>query len=193
MSAPDQPPIRHVVLVGLMGAGKTSVGTAIGARLGWPVLDSDATLLAATGRTVREIRAELGTEGLHRAEADALLDALAGDEHTVVCAAASVIEDPGARTALARADLFVVWLRASPTTLAKRFSSAEHRPIYGPDPLGVAQGQAARRYPLYAEVARITIDVDDADIEAVAAAALLALAGPGDGKSDGMSDGPRDQ
>ena len=193
MSGPEHEAICHVVLVGLMGAGKTSVGTAIGARLGWPVLDSDATLLAATGRTVREIRAELGTEGLHRAEADALLDALAREERSVVCAAASVIEDPAARAALARADVFAVWLRASPTTLAERFTSAEHRPIYGPDPLGVAQGQAARRNPLYAEVARITIDVDDAEIEAVAEAVLVVLAGLSDDRSASARDDVGDQ
>lgn len=177
MSAAGQTEIRHVVVTGLMGAGKTSVGGAIAARLGWPVHDSDATLLAATGRTAREIRAELGTDGLHRAEARALLDALATDESDVICAAASVIEDPAARAGLARDDVAVIWLRASPATLARRFASDdEHRPIYGPDQLEVARAMAARRDPLYATLARVTLDVDEAGIAAVTNSALAALA-----------------
>jgi shikimate kinase len=180
VSAAGTTEIRHVVVAGLMGAGKTSVGTAIGARLGWPVRDSDATLLATTGRTAREIRAELGTDGLHRAEAQALLDALATNESDVICAAASVIEDPAARAGLVRDDVVVIWLRASPATLAQRFASDdEHRPIYGPDPLEVARARAARRDPLYAALARITIDVDESGIVAVTEAALTGLAGLG--------------
>jgi shikimate kinase len=177
VSAAGQTEIRHVVVTGLMGAGKTSVGTAIAARLGWPVRDSDATLLAATGRTAREIRAELGTDGLHRAEAQALLDALAADESDVICAAASVIEDPAARAGLARADVAVIWLRAAPATVARRFASDdEHRPIYGPDQLEVARALAARRDPLYATLARVTLDVDEAGVAAVTDSALAALA-----------------
>ncbi len=181
MSAAGQTEIRHVVVTGLMGAGKTSVGGAIAARLGWPVHDSDATLLAATGRTAREIRAELGTDGLHRAEARALLDALATDESDVICAAASVIEDPAARAGLARDDVAVIWLRASPAILARRFASDdEHRPIYGPDQLEVARARppaAIRSMPRWPESPSMSTRRASPPLPNSALAALARLGG----------------
>ena len=70
-------PLRHVVLVGLMGAGKTTVGRRLAARLGWPWHDSDADIEAATGMTVRELRDRDGVDAMHDLEAAQLLQALA--------------------------------------------------------------------------------------------------------------------
>ncbi len=72
------PPVRHVVLVGLMGAGKTTVGRRLAARLGWPWHDSDADIEAATGLTVRDLRERDGVEAMHDLEAAQLLHALVG-------------------------------------------------------------------------------------------------------------------
>lgn len=168
--------VRHVVVVGLMGAGKTSVGTALAAQLGWALRDSDADLLASTGQTPRAYRAKLGTAALHEFEAAELLAALGQDAQSVICAAASVIDDPVTRSALADPDIIVIWLRASPAVLARRFSSGDYRPIYGSDPAAVARTQAAQRDPLFASVARITIDEGERDLSEVTAAAMTALA-----------------
>lgn len=58
-------PTRHVAVLGLMGAGKTTVAHALGALLGRPVSDSDAAIEEATGATVRELRDRLGVDAMH--------------------------------------------------------------------------------------------------------------------------------
>jgi shikimate kinase len=177
VNPPLQGGIRQIALVGLMGSGKTTVGTAIGARLGWPVLDSDVQLRSTTGLTAREFRDARGTPALHDAEAQALLRALAQPGPGVICAAASVIENPAARQALTGRDVAVIWLRASPAVLAQRFSSALNRPIYGSNPEAVARAQAEARDPLFASLDPIIVDVDGRSPAAVIEAALGAVRG----------------
>src|SRR5215208_4289943 len=80
-------PFTHVVVVGLMGSGKTTVGRALADRLGWPFRDSDPEIQAVTGRTVRELRDDLGVDAMHDLEADQLLDALAAPGPAVVAPA----------------------------------------------------------------------------------------------------------
>ena len=103
-----KPAWRHILLVGLMGAGKTTIGRELAGRLGRPFLDSDAQLAALGGRTAREIAAADGIERLHELEATALLAALDEPVPSVIAAAASVIEDPASRAALVAPDLAVV-------------------------------------------------------------------------------------
>lgn len=155
-----------------MGSGKTTLGAALARRLGWPLVDSDAQLLATTGQTARQIQAALGTAALHAAEAEALVEALAEPGERVICAAASVIENPGARAALAGPGPVVIWLRASPTVLAARFAGLPHRPIYGPDPEAVARSQARVRDPLFAALRPVVIDVDERSPAEIVEAAL---------------------
>jgi hypothetical protein len=76
---PTRPPIRHVAVVGLMGSGKSTIGRRLAASLGWPMRDSDVEIEAARGRTVRQLRDELGVDGLHEIEAGQLLAALAAE------------------------------------------------------------------------------------------------------------------
>ena len=113
--------MQHIVLVGLMGSGKTTVGTLVAARLDWPLRDSDADIAAREGRTVREIRDSLGTRAIHDLEAPPLRDALADPEPSVVCAAASTIDDADCRDALRGPSVLVIWLTSTPATGAARF------------------------------------------------------------------------
>jgi shikimate kinase len=173
--APAIDPGGRIVLVGLMGSGKSTVGTLLAKRLGWPMLDSDEQLRAATGLTAREFGEAHGTPALHDAEAAALLAALALPGPAVIGAAASVIENPAARAALRGPRVAVVWLRGSPAVLAARFGGQPHRPIYGPDAATVAREQAQVRDPLFASIEPIAIDVDRLSPAEIVEAALDAI------------------
>ena len=100
----------HVVLVGPMGVGKSSVGRGVAEALGRPLRDSDDDLAAERGIRGRELAATEGVDALHAWEAEHLLRSLASAEPSVIAAAASVVDDP--RAAAALAEPFVVWLRA---------------------------------------------------------------------------------
>ena len=144
-----------------MGSGKTSVGRRLGRLLERPWRDSDVEIEAATGLTVRELRDRDGVEKMHALESRHLLEALEASEPSVICAAASTIEVPECRAAMTAPGVAVVWLRAEPATLARRFAAKDqHRPEFGSSPEVFLAEQAKRRNPLFASVDPIVIDVD---------------------------------
>jgi shikimate kinase len=163
----------HVVLVGQMAVGKTTVARALGARLDRPVRDSDDDLTAARGISGRELAETEGVDALHRWEALHLLGALAEPTPSVVAAAASVVDDPGCRRALIAH--VVVWLRASARTLADRIPTSGHRRALGLDPVRELTALGAERDALYREVADLALDVDDTGPDRVAAVILGGL------------------
>jgi shikimate kinase len=170
------PPVaRHLVLVGLMGSGKTTVGSIVAERLGRTLVDSDLRIEARTGRTVKQILADDGVDALRRAEADALFDALADGEPRVIAAAGGVVLDHGDRRRLRRADADVVWLSADPVVLAPRTTSRGHRPWLDADPLGTLQVMHAERADLYREVADHVVDVGGRTPDEVATAVIEAV------------------
>jgi len=158
-----------------MASGKTTIGGIIAATLGWPLDDSDASIEARHGRTVRQLRESLGTEEMHALEARHLLDALGASRPRVVAPAASVIDVRACRTALTAPDVASLWLQAPATTLAERFSREAHRPSYGDDPAAFLEEQGRRRDPLFRSVHPIAIDVDTLPPEHAAATALRKL------------------
>jgi len=165
----------RVVLVGMMGAGKTTVGQQLAARLGWRFLDSDAMVEAATGSTVAELFATRGEESFRAEESRVLAAALTDAAPAVVSAAGGAVLDPANRRLLATAGT-VVWLRAEPDTLAARVGDGAGRPLVRDDPAAVLAELDAVRRPLYGEVADVVVDVDDLDPSTVADRILAATA-----------------
>ena len=163
-----------ILLLGMMGAGKSTVGKAIAARTGWRYFDNDELVEQATGHTPPEILADGGEQALRAAETDALVRALELPPPAVVSVAGGVVLDPANRERL-RAASGVVWLRARHATLADRVGSGQGRPWLQPDPKAAIASLAAVREPYYAEVADAIVDVDDLTPEAAADAVLAVV------------------
>ncbi len=166
---------RHLVLVGLMGTGKTTTGRILADRLGWTLRDSDPEIEALTGRTVKELRDELGTDPMHDLEARALLNALADEGPDVVCGAASVVDREDCLAAMRGDGVAVAWLTVSPEVEAERFRSGAHRPWYGDDPEAFLARQAREREPAFRSLNPVTVSTDDRPPEAVADAVIAGL------------------
>lgn len=164
----------RVVLIGLMGSGKTTIGRLLAARTGWPYHDNDDLLLHAFGGNPRELMAERGEDRMHAAEAEALRFGLSEPAPCLIGAAAASVLDPASVARLSQA--VVVWLRARPDTLVPRAIGAAHRPFLATDPLAWLTAAAAARDPLYRAAADITVDVDRLPPPQVADAILAALA-----------------
>lgn len=145
---------RHVVLIGMMGSGKTTTGRAAAQRLGRALRDCDADLEAREGRTGAEIAAREGVDHLHDLEEAILLDALALEEPTVIAAAGWVVESKRCRAAMA-ARALVVWLDAPVDALLPRMAAGDHRRPLDREP---AQELLARRRGWFAELAELHLD-----------------------------------
>jgi shikimate kinase len=112
-------PSERVFLVGMVGAGKTTVGRALGERTGWPYLDNDDLVHQMTGRESADIFETDGEDVLHLAEIQALDVAFGMNPPLIVGVAGAVVTDTAAREAL-RDGGYVVWLRAKAQTLIAR-------------------------------------------------------------------------
>lgn len=174
MSSVDRPEPHgeHIVLVGMMGSGKSTIGRIVAQRMDRPLIDSDEVIEAATGRTVREIFATDGEAAFRALEADALRDALATDEPAVIAAAGGVVLRPDNRRLLTESNARVVWLMADPALLIERVRSGMHRPLLDDDPQGTLERMWDERQPLYQEVADAIVSVDGRSIGEVVEAVL---------------------
>jgi shikimate kinase len=144
---------RHIVVVGLMGAGKTTVGRLLAQQLGMRFVDNDEQLRAAVGATAADYQQRHGRAALHRAELDAFRDALDATLVSVIAAAASVVDSAEGRALLARTN--VAWIDASAEVRDGRRASDpdRHRP---PDP----RPEDEQRRRELGEIADATVDGD---------------------------------
>ena len=163
MYVPMGDPARHVVLVGLMGVGKSTVGRRLAKELRRPFADVDEQVELHAGLTIPAIFRDLGEPRFRRLEAEVLAGLLARDAPLVIAAGGGVVTGAGNRDALAAAGAYVVWLRASVEFLARRTDTA-HRPLLAftdaTDAADALGRLLAERAPLYEQVSDATVDVE---------------------------------
>jgi shikimate kinase len=150
---------RHIVLIGLMGSGKTATGRVLAQLVGRPYVDNDELLERRTGHTARELEEMSGTDSLHDAEVGALVDALQETRPAVVSAAAFAPLRVAVRAALN--DHVVVYLRADAEELAARITrdSVDHyRPFPQRDLVELLREQHAQRDACYDEIADFVVE-----------------------------------
>lgn len=149
----------HVVLVGLMGSGKTTVGRKLARLVGRRFVDADVELEARSGRTVAEWFTE-GEDAFRAAEAELLASLLDEADPLVIGAGGGVVVPPANRARLAADDVAVVYLHGEPAFLASRAQAKPHRPLLaGTDPSEVFERLHAQRDPWYREVADAVVQV----------------------------------
>lgn len=157
----------RILLVGMMGAGKTTTGELVARRLGWDYRDSDADVEELTGCTVPELFARDGEAAFRTAEAKVLSTACTRERPAVISVAGGAVLNENNRK-LIRESGTVVWLRAAPEKLAERVGEGIGRPLLEGDTAEAMVRLAAARAPHYAEVADAVIDVDDLTPDQVA-------------------------
>lgn len=162
---------ERLLLVGMMGAGKSTVARLAATRLGWPWVDTDSEVEAAGGATVADIFRRDGETHFRQEERRALDAVLRRATPLVISVGGGAVLDRGNRERL-RAAGTVVWLRARPDTLIARVGEGDGRPLLAgdgaPERAETLRRLDAERRPLYAEVAHAVVDVDDLDAPAVA-------------------------
>lgn len=167
---------KSVVLVGLMGAGKSAVGKRLATRLGLPFVDADNEIEAAAGRTIEEIFQEEGEAAFRRGERKVMARLLRDTPVHVLATGGGAFMDPETR-ALIKERAVSVWLRADLDILVARTARKNHRPLlrWG-DPRAILGDLIERRHPIYAE-ADLTVVSDERPPEATVDEVLFALDG----------------
>jgi shikimate kinase len=165
-SAPD-PARPHLVLVGLPGSGKTTVGRLVAEALGRTFLDLDAEIERREGATIAALFAEKG-EPWFRARERALTGEVRALGNMVLAPGGGWIADPG-NVAMLRPPARIIYLKVRPETALRRMGAdTAARPLLGgSDPLGALRGLLARRAAAY-RVADIVIDTEQMTARAVA-------------------------
>lgn len=167
------------VLIGFMGAGKSSVGRLVAKRLGAEFVDLDARIESAAGRTVQEIFASQGEGVFRNLEREAIRQAVSVPGR-VLAAGGGAFCDAGNR-ALLKGYAPVVFLDASPETVIGRLSGDASRPLFpGGERAAKVRELMARRRPFYEE-ADLTVSTDGLSVAQVAAR-VAALVGAGKGR-----------
>ncbi len=162
-----------LVLVGMMGAGKTTVGRRIAARLGRQFIDSDEEIELAAQMSIPEIFAQRG-EAEFRAGEMRVIARLLKEKDIVLATGGGAFVNAETRS-LVKADAVSVWLKADADVLFERVSRRSNRPLLKTEnPRATLEKLIAERYPIYAE-ADVTVMSRDVPQEAVAGDVIAAV------------------
>jgi shikimate kinase len=165
---------RAIVLVGMMGCGKSSVGKRLAQRLGLPFLDADVEIETAAGMTIPEIFAQRGEAEFRDGERRVIRRILTTSAPLVLATGGGAFMNAETRGAIAQHGLSL-WLKAEPEVLMRRVRKRANRPLLQTaDPEGTLRRLLAEREPLYA-LADITVSSREEPHELIVADALARL------------------
>jgi shikimate kinase/3-dehydroquinate synthase len=169
------PPRRSVVLVGMPGCGKSSIGRRLATRLGLPFVDADTEIEAAAGLPITEIFTRYGEPHFRDGERRVIARLLAGPP-LVLATGGGAYTDARTRAAVAGSGAVAVWLRCTLPVLLRRVAGREHRPLFlNRDPREVLVRLMTVRHPTFAE-ASVIVDCTDEPPEATTRRVMEALA-----------------
>lgn len=164
---------QPIVLVGLMGAGKSTVGRRLATRLALPFVDADTEIEAAAGMTISDIFARFGEAHFRDGERRVIQRLIDGRPKVIATGGGAFVNDE--TRALILSDALAIWLDAPVEVLAERVRRRDTRPLLrGRDPVQVLRELAAARNPLYA-LAHLRVTSANAPHEVTVRAILEAL------------------
>jgi len=169
--------VRSIVLVGLMGAGKSTVGRRLAAALHLPFHDADQEIETAAGCSISDFFATYGEAAFRDGERKVIARLLKGPRH-VLATGGGAFMDPTTRE-LIKAEGLSIWLRANIELLMERVAKRPTRPLLkNGDPRATMERLMAERYPIYAE-ADVTVDSNGGPHDTVVQRILTELAALG--------------
>lgn len=164
---------RRIVLVGMMGAGKSTAGKRLAERLRVAFVDSDAEIEKVAGMTIAQLWEHYGEDAFRGLERETMERLLTGGP-LVIAAGGGAFNDPAGRAAI-RQRARTVWLRVDPVTLAQRLAGSDRPLLREGNPYATLARLHALRAPVYAE-ADLIVDGTDGSPEEIADRIAAALA-----------------
>ena len=166
---------RSIVLIGMMGVGKSSIGRRLGARLGIPFIDADAEIEKAAGMSIADIFARHGEAAFRSGEARVIARLLNGGPQVLATGGGAVM-NPETRALIQKKGVSI-WLSAEFELLLRRISKrkAERPMLQTADPAATLRELLAKREPIYTQ-ADLTVESRDVPHDAVVAEILERLA-----------------
>jgi shikimate kinase len=166
---------HNIALIGMMGAGKTTVGKLLAKQLGREFLDSDSVIEDHTGKSVAQIFKDYGEHAFRDWEEEAVTEALKDPTPKVLGVAGGAMMREPTRNAL-KEHATLIWLRAPIAALVDRVTQRRsERPMIADNPGEAMRNLYAEREPIYAANADIIIDVGEVSPETAADQIIEAL------------------
>lgn len=157
----------NVILIGMMGSGKTTVGRVVAERTGREFIDLDQMIVDRTGKQITQLFQEIGEDGFRNIETKALKE-LTAATHAVISTGGGIVTRAENRRLLRESGI-VIWLDAPPRELLKRIGNDDSRPmLHGGDPLKRIESLVAERREMYADASDIHLDTTEFTPEEIA-------------------------